>query len=357
MATTVFTPIVLGRLSLRNRLVMAPMTRSRAIGSVPNGLMEEYYRLRADAGLIITEGTSPSPNGLGYARIPGMFTDEQVRGWRRVTDGVHRAGGHMFVQLMHTGRVGHPANLEPGSRILGPSAIAAPGEMWTDTLGLQPHPVPTAMNDADIAQAIAEYAKAAERAIEAGFDGVELHAANGYLIDQFLNTASNQRTDRWGGDASIENRVRFAVEVARASAVAIGAERIGMRISPYGVFNGMVPDADIDALYERLIVGLNDIGLVYIHVVDHSSMGAPAVSAALKAKIRAAFTGKYILSGGYDLARANADLDANRGDLVAFGRPFIANPDLIRELKSGHVLTAPDSSTFYTAGEKGYTDY
>ena len=357
MATTVFTPIVLGRLSLSNRIVMAPMTRSRAIGSVPNSLMEEYYRLRADAGLIITEGTAPSPNGLGYARIPGVFTDEQVRGWRLVTDGVHQAGGHIFIQLMHTGRVGHPANLEAGSRILGPSAIAAPGEMWTDTLGLQPYPVPTAMNETDIAQAIAEYAKAAARAIEAGFDGVELHAANGYLIDQFLNTASNRRTDRWGGDANIENRIRFAVEVAKASAAAIGADRIGMRISPYGVFNGMAPDAHMDALYDRLIVGLNDIGLVYIHVVDHSSMGAPPVSAALKARTRAAFTGKYILSGGYDLARANADLDAKRGDMVAFGRPFIANPDLLRDLETGDPLTAPDSSTFYTAGAKGYTDY
>jgi N-ethylmaleimide reductase len=357
MAITVFTPIVLGRLSLRNRIVMAPMTRSRAIGSVPNALMEEYYRLRADAGLIITEGTSPSPNGMGYARIPGVFTDQQVQGWRRVTDGVHGAGGRMFLQLMHTGRVGHPANMKAGSRVLGPSAVAAPGEMWTDTLGQQPHPVPAAMDEGDIAQAIGEYATAAGRAIEAGFDGVELHAANGYLIDQFLNTASNRRTDRWGGDTSIENRIRFAVEVAEASALAIGAARVGMRISPYGVFNGMAPDALMDALYEHLIAGLNEIGLVCIHVVDHSSMGAPAVSSELKARIRAAFTGKYILSGGYDLARANADLDANRGDLVAFGRPFIANPDLVRELESGQPLTAPDPTTFYTAGEKGYTDY
>jgi N-ethylmaleimide reductase len=286
-----------------------------------------------------------------------VFTDEQVRGWRRVTDGVHQAGGHIFIQLMHTGRVGHPANLEAGRRILGPSAIAAPGEMWTDTLGLQPYPVPTAMNETDIAQAIAEYAKAAARAIEAGFDGVELHGANGYLIDQFLNTASNRRADRWGGHANIENRIRFAVEVAKASASAIGADRIGMRISPYGVSNGMAPDAHMDALYDRLIVGLNDIALVYIHVVDHSSMGAPPVSAALKARLRAAFTGKYILSGGYDLARANADLDAKRGDMVAFGRPFIANPDLLRELETGDPLTAPDASTFYTAGAKGYTDY
>lgn len=355
MSSTLFTPITLGKLSLKNRIVMAPLTRSRAIGNVPNELMEKYYRLRADAGLILTEGTSPSPNGLGYARIPGMYSDAQVQGWRRVTEGVHKAGGKIFVQLMHTGRVSHPANMPAGSRVLAPSAIATPGEMWTDSNGLQPHPVPTAMNEADIAEAIAEYATSAKRAIEAGFDGVELHAANGYLIDQFLNTASNQRTDRWGG--SIENRIRFAVEVAKASAAAIGAEHIGMRISPYGAFNGTAPDAEMDALYERLIAELNKIGLVYIHIVDHSSMGAPEVSPTLKMKIRAGFKGKYILSGGYDLARANADIDANSGDLVAFGRPFISNPDLVQKLQSGKPLTAPDMDTFYTPGEKGYTDY
>ena len=220
---------------------------------------------------------------------------------------------------------------------------------------MQPHPAPAEMNEADIALAIAEYANASKRAIEAGFDGVELHAANGYLIDQFLNTATNQRTDKWGG--SVENRIRFAVEVAKASAAAIGAERIGMRISPYGAFNGTASDAKTDALYLRLIEELNNIGLVYIHVVDHSSMGAPEVSPQLKAKIRANFKGKYILSGGYDAARANADLDAQHGDLVAFGRPFISNPDLVQKLKNGTAQTAPDFGTFYTPGEKGYTDY
>lgn len=355
MATTLFTPTTLGKLQLKNRIVMAPLTRSRAIGNVPNELMEKYYRLRAAAGLIITEGTSPSPNGLGYARIPGLFNDAQVQGWRRVTDGVHQAGGEIFVQLMHTGRVSHPANMPADAKVLAPSAIAAPGEMWTDSNGMQPHPVPTAMNEADIAQAIAEYATASKRAIEAGFDGVELHAANSYLIDQFLNIASNQRTDRWGG--SIENRIRFAVEVAKAAAVAIGADHIGMRISPYGVSNGMTPDAEMDALYESLIAELNSIGLVYIHIVDHSSMGAPEVSPALKAKIRAAFKGKYILSGGYDLTRANADLDLQRGDLVAFGRPFISNPDLVEKLRNNSPLASPDPNTFYTPGEKGYTDY
>jgi N-ethylmaleimide reductase len=355
MSNTLFTPTTLGKLQLKNRIVMAPLTRSRAIGNVPNDLMAKYYSMRADAGLIITEGTSPSPNGLGYARIPGLFNDAQVQGWRRVTDGVHAAGGRIFVQLMHTGRVSHPANMPAGSRVLAPSALALSGDMWTDSSGMQPHPVPVAMNETDIAQTIAEYANSAKRAIEAGFDGVELHGANGYLIDQFLNTATNQRTDQWGG--SVENRIRFAVKVAKACAAAIGADRIGMRISPHGVFNGAVPDARTDEMYQRLIEELNNVGLVYIHIVDHSSMGAPPVDAELKARIRANFTGKYILSGGYDLARANADLDANRGDLVAFGRPFISNPDLVQKLKSGTVLTAPDPATFYTPGEKGYTDY
>lgn len=355
MTNTLFTTVQLGKLHLKNRIVMSPMTRNRAIGNVPNALMEKYYAARATAGLIITEGTSPSPDGLGYPRIPGIFNEAQTTGWNRVVDGVHQSGGKIFVQLMHTGRIGHPANLPLEGNVLAPSAIAAPGEIWTDSNALQPHPVPKAMSEADITTAIAEYAAAARHAMTAGFDGIELHGANGYLIDQFLNTASNRRTDRWGG--SIENRIRFAVEVAGACVAAIGAEQVGMRISPYGVFNGMAPDADMDALYLRLIEELNKLGLLYIHIVDHSSMGAPPVSAELKAKIRAGFRGKYILSGGYDAARANADLEANRGDLVAFGKPFISNPDLVQKLQTGAALLAPNPDTFYTPGEKGYTDY
>ena len=354
MTATLFTPTTLGKLQLKNRVVMAPMTRCRATGNVPNELMAKYYALRTDAGLLIAEGTSPSPNGLGYARIPGLFSADQVAGWRKVTDAVHAAGGKIFVQLMHTGRVSHPANMAAEARILAPSALAAPGEMWTDSNGMQPYPVPTAMSDDDIATTIGEYATACKNAIDAGFDGVELHAANGYLIDQFLNAATNHRTDKWGG--SVENRIRFAVEVAKVAAARIGAERIGMRVSPYGVFNGAVADEKMDALYLRLVGELNAVGLAYIHVVDHSSMGAPEVSPELKAKIRANFKGKYILSGGYDAARANADLDAQKGDLVAFGRPFISNPDLVAKLQSGAALTPPDMSTFYTPGEKGYTD-
>ncbi len=355
MTTTLFTPTTLGSLPLKNRIVMAPMTRCRAIDNVPNELMASYYTQRASAGLIITEGVAPSPNGLGYARQPGIFSAEQVQGWQRVTASVHAAGGKIFVQLMHDGRICHPANMQAGSHIVAPSALAAPGEMWTDSQGMQPYPVPTAMTEADIAAAIQEFVHGCKNAIEAGFDGVELHGANGYLIDQFFNTATNQRTDQWGG--SVENRIRFAVAVAKACAAAIGAEHIGMRISPYGAFNGTLADAEMDALYLQLIEALNAIGLVYIHIVDHSSMGAPEVSPALKANIRANFKGTYILSGGYDAARANADLDAHKGDLVAFGKPFIANPDLVHKLQTGAALTAPDFSTFYTPGAKGYTEF
>ncbi len=355
MTATLYTPYTLGKLQLKNRIVMAPMTRSRATGNVPNALLEKYYADRANAGLIITEGASPSPNGLGYARIPGMYSEAQVQGWKRVTDAVHAQSGKIFIQLMHTGRVSHPANMQLGTQILAPSAVGMTGEMWTDGSGMQAYPVPKAMSEAEILSTISEYAHAAKQAIAAGFDGVELHAANGYMIDQFLNTASNLRTDAWGG--SVENRIRFAVEVAKATVAAIGADRVGMRISPYGAFNDMKPDAEMDAMYERLIAELNKLGLVYIHVVDHSSMGAPEVSPTLKAKIRGTFNGAYILSGGYDAARANTDLDAKSGDLVAFGRPYISNPNLADKLQSGAELTAPDFSTFYTPGEKGYTDY
>ncbi|MDY6946760.1 MAG: alkene reductase, partial [Pseudomonadota bacterium] len=311
MTNPLFAPLQFGPVALKNRVVMSPMTRSRAIGNVPNELMATYYRQRSGAGLIVTEGTSPSPNGLGYARIPGLFNDAQVAGWKTVTDAIHGAGSRVFVQLMHTGRVTHPLNLPKDARVLAPSAIAPPGEMWTDQNGQQPFPTPEAMTEADIAHAIEEFAASSKHALRAGFDGVELHGANGYLIEQFLNTASNQRTDRWGG--SVENRIRFAAAVAQASVEAIGADRVGIRLSPYGVFNGSAPDAQTDEAYLQLIERLNALGLLYIHIVDHSSMGAPPVSPALKSKLRAAFKGKYILSGGYDAARVTADLEEQRG--------------------------------------------
>lgn len=349
------TPITLADLELKNRVVMAPMTRSRATGNVANALMATYYGQRSEAGLIITEGTAPAPDALGYARIPGLFNDEHVAGWRLVTDEVHAHGARIFVQLMHTGRVGHPNNLPPGARILAPSALAAPGTMYTDQDGPQPHPVPVEMSEADIDRAVDHFADSAALAIAAGFDGVELHAANGYLIEQFLNTASNHRADGWGGD--IEGRARFALTVARRVADRIGAGRVGIRVSPYGVFGGMQPDPDTDALYLHLVAGLSRLGLGYLHLVDHSSMGAPPVPEALTRALRAEFRGRVILSGGYDAARAEADLVAGRGDLVAFGRPFIANPRLVSRMRAGQPLAQPDFATFYTPGERGYTDY
>jgi len=350
-----FTPFTLGRLTLPNRVVMSPMTRNRAMGNIPLAIHATYYAQRADAGLIITEGTSPSANGLGYARIPGMFSDAQVAGWRGVTDAVHAAGGRIFVQLMHTGRASHADNLPDGARVVGASAVPLAESIWVDPNGPIPATTPHPMTAAEIEATIAEYAHASVRAIEAGFDGVELHGANGYLIEQFLNTASNTRTDDWGG--SVAGRARFAVETARACAKAIGADRVAMRVSPYGVFNGMVPDGETDALYLHLAQALSELGLVYLHVVDHASMGAPPVSPTLKAQLRATFRGAYILSGGYDRARADADLAEGRGDLVAFGRPYLANPRLAHLLQRGGPLAAPDFATFYTPGEKGYTDY
>ena len=351
-----FDSVQVRALTLRNRTVMAPMTRSRAVeANTPNALMAEYYAQRASAGLIITEGTSPSANGLGYARIPGLFNAAQVAGWKLVTDAVHAQGGKIVIQFMHTGRVTHVANLPAGAEVVGPVNGACPGEMYVDALGMQPHTPARAMTEADIAHAVAEYAEAARLAIEAGFDGVELHAANGYLIEQFLNANVNTRTDGYGG--STAGRNRFALEVARATVAAIGAERVGIRLSPYGVFNGTGAFADVDAQYLSLVQELSTLGLMYLHVLDHSAMGAPAVPAELKAALRAAFQGPYILAGGFDTASAEQALVDGQADLIAFGRPFISNPDLVARMQAGAPLTAPDFGSFYTPGAQGYTDY
>lgn len=350
-----FDPFALGPISLKNRLVMAPMTRSRSIGNVPGELVATYYAQRASAGLIITEGTSPSPNGLGYARIPGLFTKEQGAAWRKVTDGVHAAGGRIAVQLMHTGRVGHPANLPAGARILAPSALAAPGTMWTDAEGAQPHPAPEAMTEADIEEAVEGFAHSGALAMEAGFDAVELHGANGYLIEQFLNVASNKRTDAWGG--SVDGRLKFVLAVVDRITARIGADRVGIRLSPYGAFGGMESDDQTDALYTKLVEQLAARKVLYVHLVDHSSMGTPKPKPELIAAIRKTWKGPLVLSGGYDKGRAEADLVEGRGELVAFGRPFLGNPNLPDKLRRGAALRDADQATFYTPGEKGYTDY
>jgi len=353
--TKLFTPTALGPLNLRNHLVMAPLTRSRAIGNIPNELMAEYYGQRSSAGLIITEGTSPSPNGLGYPRIPGIFSQAQVDGWKLVTQAVHAQDGKIFVQLMHCGRIAHPLNLPAGARVIGPSAIAADGEMFTDAEGMQPNATPQAMTEADITATVEEYAQAASNAMAAGFDGVELHGANGYLLEQFLRPTSNRRTDRYGG--SIDNRARFVLEVVDAAIKAIGKDRVGIRLSPFGVFNDMPPYDGMEADYTELARRLDERGLLYIHLVDHSAMGAPPVPTSMKSTIRDVFNGALILSGGYDAARAERDLEDGRADLIAVGRPFLANPDLVERWRTGAAENDPDMDTFYTPGPKGYTDY
>lgn len=353
--TILYSKAVLGPLTLQNHLVMAPMTRSRAAGNIPNALMAQYYAQRGTAGLIITEGTSPSPNGLGYPRIPGIFSPAQVEGWKHIVDAVHARGAKMFVQIMHCGRIAHPLNLPAGARVLAPSAVAAPGEMYTDAEGMKPHPAPQAMTIGEIQNAIAEFVQAAKNALAAGFDGIELHGANGYLLEQFIRPNTNQRTDGYGG--SIENRARFVLETAEAVMDAVGKDKVGIRLSPFGVFNDMPLYDAMGADYAYLAQQLSDLGLVYIHLVDHSSMGAPPVPDAIKATFRKLFKQTLILSGGYDAERAERDLSAGKCDLTAVGRPFLANPDLPARWKTGAALNAPDMATFYTPGPKGYTDY
>ena len=349
-------PCKLGRIELKNRIVMSPMTRSRAIGNVPNQLMAEYYGQRAAAGLIITEGTSPSPNGLGYSRIPGIYSDAQVEGWRTITDAVHSRGGKIFVQLMHTGRISHRANMQETAVIVAPSAVKAAGQMWTDSLGLQDFPVPAEMAIEEIEHKKQEYVSAATNAMKAEFDGVELHGANGYLLEQFLSPVSNIRNDNYGG--SIENRCRFLLEVVEAAVEAIGKERIGLRLSPYGVASDMPHYPEIDTTYKYLSAQLSKMGILYIHIVDHSSMGAPEVPVEIKKAIRRKFHGIIILSGGYTRERAENELQGGLADLIAFGRPFINNPDLVERFINGWPLSKDlDTASFYSPGEEGYTDY
>jgi N-ethylmaleimide reductase len=350
------TPYNYGHLSFKNRIVMAPMTRSRAIGNIPNELMAEYYRQRAAAGLIITEGVSPSPNGLGYARIPGLFSDEQVEGWKAVTEAVHERDGKIFAQIMHTGRIAHSNNLPSGAKVLAPSAIHASGQIWTDKGGMLEHTAPKEMDAEEIETTKGEYVRAARNAIEAGFDGIELHGANGYLLEQFLSPHSNKRTDKYGG--TVENRARFILEVAQEISDVIGKNRTAIRLSPYGIFNEMPHYDQIDSTYTYLAQQLNKIGIAYIHLVDHSSGGAPEVPLSIKKAIREVFKNTLILSGGYTLTNAERDVASGFADLVAFGKPFISNPDLVERFTKNFPLNIKmDASTFYTPGSKGYIDY
>ena len=347
--TDLFAPYQLGPLTLSNRFVMAPLTRNRAgAGEAPTALNAEYYAQRAGAGLIITEGTQPSAVGQGYPATPGLHTDGQVAGWRLVADAVHARGGKVVAQLMHAGRIGHPSI--SGLQSVAPSAIAPSGQVFTPD-GMQDYQQPRALATAELPGVVAEYVDAARRAVAAGLDGVELHAANGYLLHQFLADGSNQRTDAYGG--SPERRARFVVEVASAVAEAIGRERVGIRVSPGHPFGDMV-ETEVEQTYTALVEGIAPLGLLYLHVLE-----GPDTSYA--EPLHKLFDGPVIFNDGFSttstLDNAQELVDTGRADLVAFGRLFIANPDLVERLRTGAALNEPDSSTFYGGDERGYTDY
>ena len=343
-----FSPLTLGGSSLRNRIVMAPMTRSRAdTKGVLSSLTAEYYGVRADAGLIITEGTGTSEMGMGYARTPGIYSEEQVAAWKMITDAVHAKGGKIFIQLMHVGRIAHSANRNITEAPIAPSAIRAEGMMWTDTQGLQPNDLPRALELAEISSVIAEFGEATTRALRAGFDGVELHAASGYLPNQFLSPGANQRTDMYGG--SIENRNRFVIEALQSMIAAAGsAGKIGIKVSPGMKFNGL-DDQDCIPAYEALARAISPLGLAYLHVM-RTGIGAEAA-------LRKAFTGKLLVGGGFLRDEAEKALVEGAADAIVFGTPFIANPDLVKRFELGASLAKADQTTFYSPGPQGYTDY
>ncbi len=352
-----FSPLETKHITFKNKVVMAPLTRSRATAeNVPTDIMATYYGNRAGAGLIITEGTSPSPNGVGYPRIPGIYNDDQVAAWKKVTDAVHHNNGKIFLQIMHTGRVTHPDNLPKNAEILAPSVTKLTDtKMYVDGRGELEIPEPKEMSTSDIEHVITEYMQAAKNAVKAGFDGVEIHGANGYLLEQFLNPVTNNRSDEYGG--TIENRCQLILTIVEKTIAAIGAEKVGIRLSPNGALNEMQPFEEQGQQYDYLSKELNKLGLLYIHLVNHESMGAPALPTDIRNNIRQNFDGLLILSGGYDDERAEQDLQDDKGDLVAFGRPFIANPDLVERFKQGASLNDPRPDYFYTPGKEGYIDY
>jgi N-ethylmaleimide reductase len=348
--TTLFDPVKLGDLELSNRIVMAPMTRSRAgDGDVPTDLNVEYYRQRATAGLIISEGTQPSENGKGYCRTPGIHSAAQIAGWRKVTKAVHAEGGKIVLQIMHCGRIGAQANRAPGAESVAPSAIQAAGQMFTDAAGMQDFDVPRALEISEIPALIAEFGQATANALEAGFDGVELHAASGYLPMQFLSSGSNHRTDRYGGSA--ENRVRAAVEMLEAMAKAAGPGRVGIRICPGVSFND-IQDDNPKETYSTLLKAIDPMGLAYLHLI---LLKTPQVDGLEVAK--ANFTGNLILNDSITLERGNEMVDSGEATAISFARYFLANPDLVRRFREGAELAHFNRKTLYTPGPAGYTDY
>ncbi|WP_235685883.1 MULTISPECIES: alkene reductase [Corallococcus] len=349
-------PVQLGRLELKNRLVMAPMTRSRALatGNVPNPLAVTYYVQRASAGLIVTEGTQVSPQGVGYIRTPGIHSPEQVEGWRKVTEAVHAAGGRIFAQLWHVGRVSHP-DFHDGALPVAPSAIRFEAEVFTHK-GRVPTVTPRALETAELPGVVEQFRSAAVNALEAGFDGVELHGSNGYLLDQFLRDGSNQRTDAYGG--SIENRARFPLEVARAVAGVWGADRVGYRLFPQQFpYVGMSDSTPVET-FTHIARELGRLGLGYLHVTEPvSGDTVPSPDQRITPLLRKVFPGTFIVNGGYDARAGEAAVAAGEADLVAYGTPFLANPDLPERFRLESPLNPPDRATFFSGEERGYTDY
>ncbi|MFD9503859.1 alkene reductase [Streptomyces sp. NPDC060035] len=349
--TTVFDPIDLSGTQLANRIALAPMTRSRAgDGGTATDLVVEYYTQRASAGLIITEGIQPSVVGQGYPATPGLHSAEQVASWRRVTDSVHEAGGRIFAQIMHAGRIGHPVLLPDGLTPVAPSPVTAPGQIYTQ-VGRKDFVEPRELTDAEVRATIGDFVTAARNAVDAGFDGVELHGANGYLIHQFLAPNTNLRTDEWGG--SEQGRIRFAVEVAKAVVAEIGAERTALRISPGNPFNGIEEPAP-DAVYTALVTELEPLGLAYLHILEQVEIRE------LTLALRKQFSGTVVLNvftDGPTGPEHHTVIDDGIADLISYGALFLANPDLPARLKAGGPFNTPDPSTFFGGEAKGYTDY
>jgi N-ethylmaleimide reductase len=348
MLNALWNPTVVGEISLPHRLAMAPLTRSRSTpNGVPTELNAEYYAQRASHALIITEGTQPSADGQGYLLTPGIYSEEHIAGWRKVTDAVHKADGRIVIQLMHAGRMSHPENTPHGRQAVAPSAVQPTGDMFTPT-GLKPMPEPRELTTEEVAATVDDFRRAAAAALEAGADGVEIHGANGYLVHQFLATNTNQRTDRYGG--SLDNRIRFAVEVATAVADEIGAGRTGIRISPANPFND-IAENDTHELYPHLVRALAPLDLAYLHIV-HGGDDEPLHA------LRKLWPTTLVLNrAGTDIATRAKDIESGLADVITVGSMALANPDLVERVRTGAPLNTPDPNTFYGGDAAGYTDY
>ncbi len=347
---SLFDPIQMGNIQLRNRIVMAPMTRSRANAKgVPADIAVTYYEQRSSAGLIITEGTSPSPNGDGYPRVPGIYTREQMNAWKRITQAVHKANGRIFLQIMHVGRVAHPLNKPLEAETVAPSAVKAAGTMYTDQKGLQEMVMPRELRTDEIPKVIAEYKQATINAFESGFDGVELHAASGYLPMQFLSSNTNLRTDQYGG--SVVNRIRFVIEALAAMCSVDGSNRVGIRIWPGNPFNDIHDENPLET-YRELLKAINPLNLVYVH-----SVRSPDEKLDIFKLVREHYQGLSMVNGGFDFKSGQNAIQSGLADLVSYATWYIANPDLVRRFRESIELRVPDKNTFYTPGPKGYIDY